>query len=273
MASRHEWGAPVLGARCVCFGGRTGFCVGPKRPPRCSPEPNPISSCALRILIVRHPWKSSELVEHADAVVIGPDSGARRDASRWSRRSCIVPKQRCLMPTAFMHARANSPGCGNYPAIVPSCSRPTLVSSVPSSLRWPARSTPTRGERLRQLPWNRGPPSSSRACRPSWPEGQASRTVAAGNPGLATGGSGDILAGICGAFLAGGIVPEQAAALAAQALGRAGDLAARRHTARAMRPMDVIAALPDLWRTWALLRTNPPRANPPVLLDLPRPRS
>ena len=102
-------------------------------------------------------------------------------------------------------------------------------------------------------------------------QGQASRTIAAGNPGLATGGSGDILAGICGAMLAGGLPPEQAAALAAQALGRAGELAARRHTARAMRPMDVLAALPDLWRAWALIRTSPPRARPPVLLELARP--
>lgn len=103
--------------------------------------------------------------------------------------------------------------------------------------------------------------------------GQASRTIAEGNPGLATGGSGDILAGICGAMLAGGLAPEQAAALAAQALGRAGELAARRHTARAMRPMDVVAALPDLWRAWALVRTSPPRARPPLLVELGRPAS
>ena len=103
--------------------------------------------------------------------------------------------------------------------------------------------------------------------------GHASRSIAVGNPGLATGGSGDILAGICGAMLAGGLAPEQAAALAAQALGRAGELAARRHTARAMRPMDVLAALPDLWRAWALVRTSPPRARPPVLLELGRPAS
>ncbi|HEX5005405.1 MAG TPA: NAD(P)H-hydrate dehydratase [Gemmatimonadales bacterium] len=103
--------------------------------------------------------------------------------------------------------------------------------------------------------------------------GQPMRTIAAGNPGLATGGSGDVLAGICGALLAAGLQPSQAAALAAQALGRAADIAARRHTARAMRPLDVIEALPDLWRAWAVLRTSPPRVVPPVLLELERPRS
>ncbi len=101
--------------------------------------------------------------------------------------------------------------------------------------------------------------------------GEASRTVAVGSPGLATGGSGDILAGICGAMLGAGLPGDRAAAFAAQALGRAGELAARRHTARAMRPMDVVAALPDLWRAWALLRTSPPRINPPLLLELSRP--
>lgn len=103
--------------------------------------------------------------------------------------------------------------------------------------------------------------------------GTATRTVAVGGPGLATGGSGDILAGMCGAMLGLGLPADRAAAFAAQALGRAGELAARRHTARAMRPMDVVDALPDLWRGWALLRDTPARVVPPVLLELDRPRA
>jgi len=35
-----------------------------------------------------------------------------------------------------------------------------------------------------------------------------------GNPGMAVGGMGDVLSGICGAFLAQGLVPEHAARLA-----------------------------------------------------------
>jgi hypothetical protein len=66
-------------------------------------------------------------------------------------------------------------------------------------------------------------------------------------------------------------LPE-VAALGAQALGDAADHAARRVTARAMRPMDVVHALPDVWRLWARLR-HAPSAHPVVLLDLPRPRT
>jgi ADP-dependent NAD(P)H-hydrate dehydratase / NAD(P)H-hydrate epimerase len=98
-------------------------------------------------------------------------------------------------------------------------------------------------------------------------------TIAAGNPGLATGGSGDVLSGIIGALLAHELAGDLAAAIGAQALGRAADLAARRVTARAMRPMDVITALADLWREWdALLRTGT-LVESPVLLRLPRPRT
>jgi hydroxyethylthiazole kinase-like uncharacterized protein yjeF len=100
--------------------------------------------------------------------------------------------------------------------------------------------------------------------------GRAPLTVAAGNPGLATGGSGDVLSGLIGAELARGVEPEVAAALGAQLLGRAADLGAHRVGARGLRPMDVIVALPDLWREWARLHSAR-GFHPPVLLELPRP--
>jgi NAD(P)H-hydrate epimerase len=98
-------------------------------------------------------------------------------------------------------------------------------------------------------------------------------TVIAGNPGLATGGSGDVLTGLVATGLAQGLEPTSAAGLGAQSLGRAADLAARRHTARGLRPMDVVSALPDLWREWELLRTSRPGAHPPILFELSRPQT
>ena len=104
------------------------------------------------------------------------------------------------------------------------------------------------------------------------PEG-ACLTVAAGNPGLATGGSGDVLSGLIGTALAAGVDPLHAAALSAQALGRAGDLAARRTSARTMRPMDVIAAFPDLWRAWELRGAAKPAPRAPIVAELERPKN
>src|SRR5207244_11393485 len=93
--------------------------------------------------------------------------------------------------------------------------------------------------------------------------------VASGNPGLATGGSGDLLAGFIGAFLARGSPGPEAAALGAHALGRAAEQGARQWTARSLRPADVLAALPDTWRAWA----NSRPAGPPVIPVLEPPQT
>jgi NAD(P)H-hydrate epimerase len=103
--------------------------------------------------------------------------------------------------------------------------------------------------------------------------GRPCLTIASGNPGLATGGSGDVLSGLIGTALAQKVDPVLAAAWGAQVLGRGADIAARRVSARSLRPMDVIAALPDLWREWEVLRRSPPPPHPPALLELLRPQS
>ena len=81
-----------------------------------------------------------------------------------------------------------------------------------------------------------------------------------------------MLSGILAALLAREGESDLAAAIAAQALGRAADLAARRVTARAMRPMDVIGALPDLWREWDVMLRTGTMVEAPVLQRLSRPR-
>lgn len=67
-----------------------------------------------------------------------------------------------------------------------------------------------------------------------------------GNAGMATGGSGDVLAGILVSLLGQGIPPLEAAAAAAWLHGRAGDLAAQDLGQYAMGPNDLIEALPRL---------------------------
>ena len=97
------------------------------------------------------------------------------------------------------------------------------------------------------------------------------RTIAAGNPGLATGGSGDTLCGLIATFLAQGLSPVEAAALGAHAMGRSAEFAARRVGARALRPMDVTAALPEVWRLWTRTGRAGGIVEPPILHRLDRP--
>ena len=67
-----------------------------------------------------------------------------------------------------------------------------------------------------------------------------------GNPGMAVGGSGDVLAGMITALLGQGLAPLEAAACGAWLHGKAGDLCARELGQMAMLPTDMLQALPRL---------------------------
>lgn len=69
-----------------------------------------------------------------------------------------------------------------------------------------------------------------------------------GNPGMATGGSGDVLTGMIAALLAQGLPPLAAAVLAAWVHGRAGDLAARHLGWTALTAVDLLDYLPFAWQ-------------------------
>jgi hydroxyethylthiazole kinase-like uncharacterized protein yjeF len=65
-----------------------------------------------------------------------------------------------------------------------------------------------------------------------------------GNPGMASGGTGDVLTGMVGALLARGFAPGDAATAAVYLHGLAGDVAAERVGEESLIARDVIAALP-----------------------------
>ncbi|MBQ1454773.1 MAG: NAD(P)H-hydrate dehydratase [Thermoguttaceae bacterium] len=66
-----------------------------------------------------------------------------------------------------------------------------------------------------------------------------------GNPGMAVGGSGDVLTGIITAFLARGLEPFDAAALAAALHGKAGDLAASALGMESLTASSLLEYLPE----------------------------
>jgi ADP-dependent NAD(P)H-hydrate dehydratase / NAD(P)H-hydrate epimerase len=215
-----------------------------------------------------------DLVERADALIVGPGLG--REAGR---RELVGQLVRAA-PTAVLDADALvafQGALGELTALAEQ--RPLVLTPHPGEFRTlfpdlapvreldPWAAAASAADQVGATVLLKGVPTVvSRRGQPPY-------TVAAGNPGLATGGSGDVLSGLVGTGLAQGLAPHLAAALGAQILGRAADLAARRTAARTLRPMDVVAALPDLWREWELLRLAPPLARPPILLDLGRPQT
>ena len=67
-----------------------------------------------------------------------------------------------------------------------------------------------------------------------------------GNPGMAVGGSGDLLAGIITSLIGQGIAPLEAAACGAWLHGRAGDICAEELGQYGMLPSDMLNVLPRL---------------------------
>jgi len=208
----------------------------------------------------------AEAVDWADALVIGPGLGreprgdresfvrqvlARRpvpaviDADALHFPEALVPSPRSLVLT---------PHLGEFRALVGDA-----LADEAANDRWSAAARASA--KLKCTVLLKGVPTVIADLR-----GPA-HVVASGNPGLATGGSGDLLAGFIGAFLARGTTPAEAAALGAHALGRAAEQGARQWTARSLRPADVLAALPDVWRAWQ----NPKPRRPPILVDLEAP--
>lgn len=212
------------------------------------------------------------LLERADAVVIGPGLGRGAGKAAFVLEALAVARPAVVDADGLMALEGRLPALAELAARTPVVLTPhagefrTLFPALAADREtdpWAAAGAAANASRATVL--LKGVPTTVARS------GQPVLTIAAGNPGLATGGSGDVLSGLVAAGLARGLDPEVAAALAAHCLGRAADLAARRVTARAMRPMDVIAALPDLWREYGVLRRTGPAVEPPVLAWLTKP--
>ena len=78
------------------------------------------------------------------------------------------------------------------------------------------------------------------------PDGRAG-IIAAGNPGMAKGGSGDVLAGVLGALL-GQMEPDRAVLTACWVHADAGDECAAQKGEYGMTPSDIIAAIPTIMK-------------------------
>ncbi len=210
----------------------------------------------------------AEAIEWADAVVLGPGLGreprtARKTfvASVLARRSLPTVLDADALHLVTPEALAPNPRplvltphLGEFRALVGDA-----LADEAANDRWSAAGR--AAAKLKCTVLLKGVPTVIADLR-----GPA-QVVASGNPGLATGGSGDLLAGFIGAFLARGTAPAEAAALGAHALGCAAEQGARQWTARSLRPADVLAALPEVWRAWREVLP----ARPPVLAELEAP--
>jgi hydroxyethylthiazole kinase-like uncharacterized protein yjeF len=192
------------------------------------------------------------LAEGKDAVVLGPGLGqdaATRDFARGFIAKCAAP---LVIDADGLNALAAERAARvSAAAMLSKRSRPTVVTPHPGEMARLVGSDAAHVQRGR-LDVARAFAAQSHAVVVlkgqrtvvADPEGRAAVNPT-GNPGLATGGTGDVLAGILGALLARGHEPWLAATAAVYVHGLAGDVAARRLGQESLLAGDVIEALPE----------------------------
>jgi hydroxyethylthiazole kinase-like uncharacterized protein yjeF len=203
-----------------------------------------------------------EALEWADALVVGPGLGRQPERARFlagllkqrARPTVLDADALMLYDGQAERPLVFTPHLGEFRALAGD-----VLADAAANDRWGAAAK--AAQKVRGTVLLKGVPTIVADLR------GPVLVIASGNPGLATGGSGDVLSGFAGAFLARGLTPPDAAALAAHALGRAAELGASQWTARSLRPADVLASLPDVWRTWSSQRP----VGPPILAVLEPP--
>jgi ADP-dependent NAD(P)H-hydrate dehydratase / NAD(P)H-hydrate epimerase len=183
------------------------------------------------------------LAKDKDAVVLGPGLG-QAETTRELVRELV---RRCARPLVLDADGLNAVAGGALSALKRRA--PTLLTPHPGEAgrllgASAAEVQARRVESARELAAKSGATVVLKGQRTvtARPDGEAWLN-STGNPGLATGGTGDVLSGILGALLARGLDARLAGAAGAYVHGRAGDLAARGRGFESLVAGDVIDAL------------------------------
>jgi NAD(P)H-hydrate epimerase len=210
----------------------------------------PLAATAAGTIAAEALEPALSLARERDAVALGPGLG-RHEATRAFVRAFV---RRCPVPLVVDADGLNAlaPGAGADAALgTLRREAPTVVTPHPGeAARLLETTTPSlQGRRLeaaRALASAAGCVVVLKGQRSvvADPDGRAAVNPT-GNPGLATGGTGDVLTGVVGALLARGASAWSAASAAVYLHGLAGDLAARRLGQEGMIAGDVAEALPQ----------------------------
>ncbi|NLZ53774.1 MAG: NAD(P)H-hydrate dehydratase [Thermoanaerobacteraceae bacterium] len=188
--------------------------------------------------------KALNFASKCDAVVLGPGISANDDTTEFVRRFI----KECRVPMVIDADGLNA--MTEYTAIFKEAKAPIIITPHPGEMaRLLSRSVSevqadriaavkTAAEKFGCTAVLKG----ARTLIATW-EGKLMINPT-GNAGMATGGSGDVLSGMIGAFLARGMKPHEAAAAGVYLHGLAGDLSAKQQGQICLAATDIIDFLP-----------------------------
>lgn len=209
-----------------------------------------------------------ELAAWADVVVLGPGMSANPETARLTRLALAQINRPVVLDADGLNACSAVSGAERGTGS-PLGELAAAQAAVP---RRPLILTPHPGEMARLLATSTQAVQKDRA-KAARECARAARAVVVlkgagtlvadgkrlfvnptGNPGMASGGTGDVLAGLLAALIGQKMAPYAAACLAAYLHGLAGDLAARSLGLWSLTAGDVLAALPAAFLEYSLQR-------------------
>jgi len=180
----------------------------------------------------------------ADAVVLGPGISLQKETFRFIREILPVIRKPLVLDADALKA------VGGMSSLVKSIKGPVIFTPHPGEMAALSGKTTEEIRRDRE--------GTARACAKTYAavvilkgdrslvtDGSRLYENLTGNPGMATAGMGDVLAGILGAFLARGMSAFEAAILGVYLHGLAGDFAAQDVGEESLTAGDVIETLPE----------------------------
>jgi NAD(P)H-hydrate epimerase len=199
-----------------------------------------------------------ELARPRHAVVLGPGLGNEPATRAFVRRFARECQRPLLIDADGLNAFAGEPGA--LAAALRDRQAPTVLTPHPGEMaRLVGGSVPDVQSRRLESAVSLAQPSGAlvvlkgRRTIVARPDGHAAVNPT-GNPGMATGGSGDVLAGIVGALLGRRLDPWVAATAGVYVHGLAGDSAAERMGMESLVAQDIVDALPEAIRRLAPAR-------------------
>ncbi len=185
--------------------------------------------------------KVSSLIPKMDAILIGPGMG--QSAGTLSLLENVLKNAKC--PVVVDADGINI--LSQHKDILRERTAPTILTPHDGEfVRLFGRITDDRCQCAAELATELGCTVLLKGHRTVITDGISCYINQTGNPGMATGGSGDVLAGIIVGLIGQGIAPLEAAACGAWLHGRAGDLCAESIGHYGMLPQDMVNVLPQL---------------------------
>jgi ADP-dependent NAD(P)H-hydrate dehydratase / NAD(P)H-hydrate epimerase len=232
LAGSHgKIGAAQLAARAGLRGG-AGLCTA--YVPECGYVPLQTALPEAMVLADPNPTRLTQMPNLAlySTLVVGPGLGQHPDTAQLLRQILTDFRQPVVLDADALNLLADHP---NWLGLIPP--RSILTPHPKEFARLVGGDLPPLERHRAQLALS----AKYQVCMvlkgaytcTTLPDGRSFFNTS-GNPGMATAGTGDVLAGVLGALLAQGYPPEQAAPLGVYLHGRAGDLAAQTYSQPAM---------------------------------------